>query len=311
MFDNLYFCLQATAPIFFMMVLGYFFRKVGIFKEQMTKGINGFVFTVALPVLVYKELATSDIKEIWDGRFILFCFLATLLSIAIAYSISVFFKGSSKAEFTQGAYRSSAALLGVGIAINLFGDAGMVPLMIIGAVPIYNVTAVFLLSLEGVEQKLDIGVLKKTILGVLTNPIIIAIALGLIRALIPHDLILPKTIGYVSGLATPLGLMALGASFDLKAALRQSGATLMAVFLKLVGFCALLLPLAVFYGYRKDALVAVLIMAGSPTTVSSFVMSKNMGKDGNLSASIVMLTTLLSAFTLTVWLYILKCMALI
>ena len=64
-------------------------------------------------------------------------------------------------------------------------------------------------------------------------------------------------------------------------------------------------------GFRKEELVAILVMLGSATTVSSFVMAKNMGHEGTLTSSTVMLTTLFSAFTLTGWLYILRSFALI
>jgi hypothetical protein len=153
--------------------------------------------------------------------------------------------------------------------------------------------------------------MKKTFIGVLTNPIIIGISLGLIRSLIPVSIIIPKTLDYVSDLATPLGLMALGASFNFSAALKKVGPTVFATFFKLIGFCAIWIPVAIGMGYTHDKLIAVLIMTGSPTTVSSFVMAKSMGYEATTSAGIVMLTTILSAFTLTLWLYILRTLGLI
>lgn len=309
MLDNLVFCLNATVPIFLLMVLGYFFKRIELFTESMTKGLNKFVFKVALPVLVFKELAGSDFHSVWDGRFLLFCFLATLASIVISYIIArLCFKDKSVfAEFIQGSYRSSAALLGVGIVENLYGSAGMVPLMIIGAVPLYNVAAVIILTVSAEEHgKIDGSLIKRTVKGVLSNPIIVGIAIGLVWSLAKLPILFPKTIGYVSNLATPLGLMALGASFELRAAIKKVGPTVIATALKLIGFCAIWIPVAIAMGYTHDKLIAVLIMTGSPTTVSCFVMAKSMGHEGTVSAGIVMLTTLLSAFTLTLWLYILR-----
>ena len=312
MLDNLIFCLNATVPIFLLMVLGYIFKKTNIFNEPLTKGINSFVFKIALPVLVYKELATSDVSEYWDTGFIIFCFLATMASILIAAVFSKIFKDKEiRPEFIQSSYRSSAALLGVGIATNLYGDAGMTPLMIIGAVPLYNVVAVLLLTLGKNKGGIDKKLVKKTLVGVITNPIIIGIVLGLIRAMIPVPILLPKTLESVSNLATPLGLMALGASFDFKEAIGKIGPTALATAFKLVIFTAIFIPLAIFMGYRGQSLIAILIMTGSPTTVSSFVMAKSMGYNGTVSAGIVMLTTLLSAFTLTVWLFMLKSLGVI
>ncbi len=81
--------------------------------------------------------------------------------------------------------------------------------------------------------------------------------------------------------------------------------------MKLVVFAAVFLPPAVWLGFRKEELVAILIMLGSATTVSCFVMAKNMGHEGVLTSSVVMLTTMFSALTVTGWLYILKSFSLI
>ena len=79
----------------------------------------------------------------------------------------------------------------------------------------------------------------------------------------------------------------------------------------MIGFCAVFLPMAVGLGFRGEELVAILIMLGSATTVTCYVMAKNMGHEGTLSSGVVMLTTMLSAFTLTGWLYILRSFGLI
>ena len=82
--------------------------------------------------------------------------------------------------------------------------------------------------------------------------------------------------------------------------------TLVAVFMKLVGFCAVFLPVAAVLGFRNEELIAILVMLGSATTVSCFVMARNMGHKGTLSSGVIMMTTLLSAFTLTMWLDVLR-----
>lgn len=82
--------------------------------------------------------------------------------------------------------------------------------------------------------------------------------------------------------------------------------TLVAVFMKLVGFCVVFLPMAALLGFRNEEMIAILVMLGSATTVSSFVMARNMGHEGTLSSGVIMMTTLLSAFTLTMWLDVLR-----
>ena len=316
MLANLIYCLNATMPIFIMMLIGYCFRRFNIISESFTKEMNSFVFKIALPVLVFSELYEEDFKDVWDTPFVLFCFIATLASIAILAFITVVFKKiDDKAEFIQASFRSSAALLGVGIVQNLYGDAGYVPLMIVGAVPLYNITAVILLTIlkPSGNEKLSKEIIKNTLYGIITNPIIIGIIVGFIASIvkIPNPFIFEKSVHYLANLATPLGLIALGASLDFRSIEKNIGTVITATAFKLVIFCALFLPIAIYIGYRRDKLLAILIMLGSPTTVSSFVMAKSMGHDGQTSAGTVMCTTLLSAFTLTLWLFVLKNMNLI
>ncbi len=313
--DNLMFSLNATVPVFLMMVLGLVFRKLGWLDETFADKMNKFVFMVPLPVLVFEDLATVDFAEVWDTRFVFFCFAVTLVSIGIAAGISYLWKDKSlQGEFIQVSYRSSAALLGVALIQNIYGDAGMAPLMMIGSVPLYNVMAVVVLSFFHPERRgIDGAVMKKTLKGIVTNPIIIAIVLGLLWSAlrIPMPPIMQKTVSGIGGMATPMGLMAMGAAFDVRKAFAKAKPAAAAVFIKLVGFCALFLPAAVALGFRESELVAILVMLGSATTVSCFVMAKNMGHEGVLTSSVVMLTTLFSGFTLTGWIYLLRSFALI
>ena len=313
--ENLIFSLNATVPVFFMMLLGLFFHKIGWIDESFASKMNKFVFLVPLPLLLFEDLATVDFEEVWNIKFVLFCFGATIASIAIASAISFLWKDRRiQGEFIQSSYRSSAALLGIAFIQNIYGSAGLAPLMIIGSVPLYNIMAVIVLSFFQPERKdLDKAVLKKTAKGILTNPIIIGIAAGLLWSAlkIPMPHILSKTISSIGGMATPMGLMAMGATFDIRKAFSKARPAAVAVLIKLVGFCTIFLPAAISLGFRQEELVAILVMLGSATTVSSFVMAKNMGHDGILSSSVVMLTTLFSAFTLTGWLYILKSMGFI
>ena len=105
--------------------------------------------------------------------------------------------------------------------------------------------------------------------------------------------------------------MAMGASFDLRQASQGVRAALGASAIKLVLLSASFLPAAVYMGFRQQQLVAILVMLGSATTVSCFVMARNMGHEGVLSSSAVAITTCGSAFTLTLWLDLIRTLGLI
>ena len=313
--ENLIFSLNATIPIFLMMLLGMLFRKLGWMDEVFAAKMNKFVFLVPLPVLLFEQLATVDFSEVWDIKFILFCFVVTAISITISTLISLLWKDRSiKGEFIQATYRSSAALLGIAFIQNIYGTAGMAPLMIIGSVPLYNIMAVVVLSLfKPGNNSFDKALVKKTLKGIATNPIIIGIVAGFVWSALklPMPLILHKTVSSIGATATPMGLMSMGATFEMKKATSKIKPTLVAVFMKLVGFCAIFLPVAAMLGFRNEQLIAILVMLGSATTVSCFVMARNMGHEGTLSSGVIMMTTLLSAFTLTMWLDVLRSFGLV
>lgn len=313
--ENLIFSLNATIPIFLMMLLGVFFRKTGLLKENMINGLNQFVFKATLPVLLFGDLAKQDFAEAWNGKFVAFCFVVTLVSISLVALMSMALKDKSqRGEFIQGAYRSSAAILGIAFITNIYGNSGMAPLMIIGSVPLYNIMAVVVLSFTKPGQNgMSPELIKKTLKGIATNPIILGILAGALWSVLrlPMPTILTKTVSSLGGLTTPLGLMAMGAAFNWSEAKSGMGPAFAASFMKLIGLCTLFLPVAVLLGFREAELIAILVMLGSSTTVSSYVMARNMGHSGVLSSSIVAITTLGSAFSLTFWLYVLKTLALI
>lgn len=310
--ENLMFSLNATVPVFMMMVFGWFVHKVKLLDERSTAQINKFVFRTLLPALLFMDLSTADFRAVWDTKFVVFCITTTLISVGIACLYSLLNKDKcERGEIIQASYRSSAAILGIAFVKNIYGEATMAALMIVGTVPIYNIIAVITLSLTSSDKnntKSKKALFLNTLKGIATNPIILGIAVGIIWSLleIPQPVILSKSVSYLANMATPLSLIALGASFKFEDAKGKLPVTLGIVFIKLVLFCGIFLPVAVKLGFRGEKLIAILVMLGSATTGSCFVMSKNFGHKGTITAFAVMLTTLCSAFTLTAWLFILK-----
>ena len=311
--SNFVFSLNTTMPVFLMMVLGFFLRRIGLIDDGFASKLNKLVFNITLPVLLFHQLGTTDFVHAWDSRFVLFCFVVTAVTIALVWFLSSWIKSlPERGEFVQAAYRSSAAILGIAYMQNMYGDASMAPLMIIGSVPLYNILAVIVLTLtaETVEPANKDQIFRKTFLSIMKNPIILGVVFGLLWSLsgleFPH--ILDKTLVDIGSVSTPLGLLAMGASVELS---KVSGAmkdSLIAVFIKLFGCCILFLPLAVWIGFRGAQLVAILIMLGSPTTVSSYIMARNMGHEGVLTSNSVILATIFSSFSLTMWIWLLRSM---
>ena len=311
--DNLQFSLNATVPVVLMMIFGYICRKINLLDDHTTAKLNKFTFRAALPALLFIDLSTADFNGVWDGKMVLFCIIVTLLSVGIAIIYSLFHKDKAeRGEIIQAAYRSSAAILGIAFIKNIYGESTMAAMMIVGTVPIYNIIAVAVLAATSPEKtgtdrkKLFLDTLK----GIVTNPIIIGIAVGLLWSVLalPQPAIMMKTVSYLGNMATPLSLIALGASFRKSEAGSRVKVTVGICLIKLVLLCAIFLPIAISLGFRGEKLVAILIMLSSATTSSCFIMAKNFGHKGTITAFSVMLTTICSAFTMTLWLFLMKSM---
>lgn len=307
--SNLIYSINATLPIFLLIILGKVLKTTKIINDEFTKTADRYVFRIALPALLFSDLTENNVGSAFDGKYVLFCFSVTIFSIAVLWGLTEKFMKNEeqKGAFIQGSYRSSAAILGLAFINNMYDSVGMAPLMIIGCVPLYNIFAVIILTLKGDNGGKKPN-MKETFINVMKNPILLSILIALPFALL--NLHFPsfvnKAIGSVANTATPLALISIGASFEGKKALKKMKPTLLASFIKLILLAGLFLPLAVFFGYRNQELMALLVMLGSPTTVSNYIMAKNTGNDGILTSSIIVLTTLLSSLTLTLWIFVLK-----
>lgn len=315
--SNFLFSVNVTIPIFLVMVLGYFLRRIGLLNDNFVTIANKFNFKVTLPFLIFKDLASVDILHVFDLKYVLFCAVATSACFWGVWGLSrVFMKDRTMiGAFTQASFRSSAAVMGLAFIQNIYGASAMGSLMIIGAVPLYNIYSVIVLTFEGdyPEGERDTGKIKQACVNIVKNPIIIAIVLGLIVALFgnPLPVMVNKTVASVAQMATPLALVALGAGFEGRKALTKMKPTLVAAFIKLVAQAAIFIPIAVACGFTGEKLVALVIMLAAPATPSCYIMAKNMYNDGTLTASIVVATTLLASVTLTAWIFLLKTIGLI
>lgn len=322
--NNFLFSINVTLPIFLVMVLGWILRQTGMLDEAFVSTANKFNFKVTLPVLLYRDLSTTDIRSDFDWKFVVFCALATTGCFWIIWLLVKLFlrDRSMRGAFVQAAFRSSVAVMGMAFIGNIYGSSAMGPLMLIGAVPLYNIYAVLVLTFEaqpdpgqqGTEsRKTDAGKIRQALINIIKNPIIIGILVGTAAAYFRVDLpvIADKTIDSVARLATPLALISLGAGFEGRKALAKIRPTLWASAIKLVVQPMVLIPAAAAMGFRGEKMLAILIMLASPATPSCYIMAKNMKNDGILTASIVVMTTLLAAFTLTGWIWLLKSMNLL
>lgn len=310
--ENFIYSVNVTVPIFLVMVIGYLLRQKGMLNENFVTVANKFNFKVTLPFMLFRDISGVDIKAVFDLKYCLFCALASTACFWVIWGgTKLFLKDKSmRGAFVQASFRSSAAVMGLAFIQNIYGTSAMGPLMIVSAVPLYNIFSVIVLTFEGKDAKeaRRTEKIKEACLNIAKNPIILAILAGLVVGLLGIDfpVIVDKTVGSVAQLASPLALITIGAGFEGKKALAKMKPTVAASIIKLVVQPLVFLPVAAWMGFSGEKMIAILIMLASPTTPSCYIMAKNMNHDGVLTASVVVTTTLMAAFTLTGWIFILK-----
>lgn len=316
--DSFVFALNTTMPVFLVILLGWFLRRVGVLNAGFCKPADQYVFKCALPVSLFLSIAKMDVYSDFDLAFCLFCFTVTSIVFLGVWALTSMLMKDKRlvGEFSQASVRSSAAILGVALATNIYGNSGMVPMMVLAAVPFFNVYAVLILQFSPhVDENGNLlppdkngSAVKRAIVNVAKNPIIIGILLGvpfsLLRIKLPT--ILQSTFSTIGGTATPVALLAVGASFSRSEAVKRIKPAVVATAIKLFILPAIFLPIAALFGFKNSEMLAILIMVGSPTTVSCFVMAKNMGHEGVLTSNVVMLATVLSSVSLTLWIFLLR-----
>ncbi|MBQ8719158.1 MAG: AEC family transporter [Clostridia bacterium] len=314
------FSLNAVLPILLLMLLGYFLRRRGFFDDAFLKTANKLVFRVGLSVLLFSNVyAIDSLQDVAWGT-VGYCVLMVLMLFFVGWVCAHCFVKDARRRgvLWQCTFRSNLAVIGMPLAQALGGAAGVAAVSVTNAftIPLFNMLAVLALSAYVGDQKESRsarlrGIGKK----VITNPLIIGIALGFvclgIRALLPvgadgapvfslqYDLpFLYTAIRYLSQLATPLALVVLGGQFRFDVLGSMKREVLLGTFLRILAAPALGLGVAILLSklsiltLGSGDYAALVALFGSPVAVSSAVMAGEMGNDDQLASQYVVWTSI-------------------
>ncbi len=319
MLENLLYSVNAILPIFILVLIGAGLKKRGVVDDSFVEAADKIVFRLGLPAMLFCEVSRSRISDNLDVKLIVFLLISvTAAFFTVSVLCAVFVKDKTKrGALTQGICRSNFAILGVPLAVNMFGDAGgtAIAISMPFVILMFNSYSVVILSIfSGREENRFNG---KTLLSILknvvTNPLIIGVLLALPFMLLEINLptAMDKTLGYISNITTPLALFSLGANFKTDSLKGRVGYAVLGAVGKTIIIPAAALTAAALVGLRGTSLGVVLICFGAPTAVSSYIMAKKMGNDHELAAQILLLSTFICVITIFVGIFILKTLALI
>lgn len=300
--------INAIASIFVMMAVGYGAKRLLRLEKEHVSRFNALVFHTLLPLMLFYNIYKSDIRGGVDLRCLGLALgvLGVLFALTWALVERVERENSQRGVMIQAAFRSNFLLLGMPLIQELCpgADLATVSVMLAIVVPCYNVLAV--VTLETFSRKqIDV---KKVLLGIAKNPLILASAAGIAVNLSGLRLpaFLDSPISQLGSSASPVALLLLGAQFEFQDVRSHRRNLAICTALRLIVFPGAALPLAALAGLRGPEFAVLISMFATPAAVSSFSMAAQMGGNPELAASAVTVTTLLSAATMFLWIFLFK-----
>ena len=291
--QQLVFVGSITLPVFSLVFIGIWLKWRNKIDDDFTVKSSYIVFNLALPVLMFAAIVRTDIAQIGNPRLIIFALAMALLSFAFLWFGSRTFIADRKnlGVFVQGCFRSNLGILGLAFCVTTLS--------------IYALT-----HAASEDSTLNGWLLLK---GVITNPLIVAILLALPFAYWQVSLpdVIMRSIDYLAAMTLPLALICIGGSLSVQALKQTQRLSWAAVIIKLLLMPVVVAVLAYFIGFRGVELGCLILMFGSPTAAASFVMVRSIGGNHTLAANIIALTTLISLFSISIAIYLLKVFALI
>lgn len=319
--DSFLFAVNAVLPIILMVALGYLLRRLGFINADFAKRGNKLVFRVFLPVMLFLNVYNIDASMDIGITYIGYAVIATFIFYFLAILLSGFStkEKNRRAPFIQSVFRSNYALIGIPLAEAFYGKEGAAVAALLSAVsiPLFNVLAVITFAVFADGGKPSI---KKILKGIVTNPLIIGVALGAVMLLVKNLLgsrgitytlsdVAPlyKFLNYLSGMATPLALIVLGAQFEFSAIPGMKREIIISTLMRIVVVPAIAISVAVASGLFSGAHIAAFVaLFGTPVAVSTVPMTQELGGDTALAGQLVVWTTLLSSVTIFLFSFILK-----
>ena len=294
-----------TLPFFALIGLGYLAGRWRFFTPEATGYLTKFVFYFALSAMLFRFASNLSLAEIWDGPFV----AAYLVGSGVVYAIAMgvaFWRGVPVEEAAieaQCAVIGNTGFLGVPMLVVLMGPQAAGPVLMVLAIDLIVFSTIITLIITGVRQgRMSFGIFKALGLGLLKNPMIVSMALGLAWSSTGFPVPAPINdfMALLGGAATPGALFAIGASLASKSAERVQVAAWLS-------FCKLVLhPAAVAFAaisvFKVDPGPAGVMIAAAalPVAGNVYILAQHFGVAPQRVSASILISTTVSIATVTV-----------
>jgi predicted permease len=306
--ENLVVATNAVIPFMVYILLGALAIKLKLVKETFLKELNGVVFKVFFPFIMFNNLYDVDFGKLNGAGYVGFAVAATLALIILAFLLVPLFSKDNRRRgvITQAIFRSNSVLYAIPLAQSVFSEDGasMASIVVAFVVPIYNIASVAILEYYR-GGRVSFG---KLFVNILKNPLIIGAIAGVLFNMLPLTmpdcLVLP--ISELCNMATPLSLFVLGGTLHFSSMKKNALPLAVGTTSKLVAVPALITLIMYAIGFRDSEFFVVFCMFATPVAAASYPMAQSMDADADLAGEYVVITTVLSIVTIFFWILILK-----
>ena len=310
---DLIFSANVVVPIFLLIILGYFLTRIKLWDGHFLKVANEVCFKCLLPVLLFYNVATANIFDVFNLKLIVYvCLCACLLCGLLFLIVPIFVKDKKRrGVMIQGTFRSNFLLFGVPLGLSIGGDEGAVLAAVVASfyVPVINMLSVISLYAFSESEHKSI---KSALIGIVKNPLIIGGVSGLVFSLIRNSIgfempeILDTTLFNIKSAATPVAFLILGGDLKFGNMLKNVKFSILSVLGKTVIIPLVMLTISSLLGFNKLEMAILVAVFATPNAVSSYAMARNYEADYELAGEIITLGTLLSVVTMFIFITMAK-----
>lgn len=306
--------LAIVLPVFGLIAIGFLAARTGLIKDNVGDGLSDFVFTVAVPCLLFKTLATADVPEAspWAYWAVYFCAVIVVWSTAQLVVTRGF--GRDKPTGTVAGFSAAQAntvLIGIPLILTTYGDAGRVPIFLLVAVhlPVMMTAATLSIELGGSQAGNLLETLRRLAVSIFTHPIIIGILLGLAYRMTGFEIpAIPfQIVDMLGSTAVPCSLFSAGMALKRYGLAGDIRITLLVSFIKLIiqPGVVLLLGLLVFH-LPPVWLGTAVLFAACPSGINAYLLANRYGTGVRIASSSIALSTGLAIVSVTGWLWVIS-----
>ncbi|MEM1065705.1 MAG: AEC family transporter [Pseudomonadota bacterium] len=296
--------LLQTLPFFALIGLGFWAGKTGFFSEEATAYLTKFVFYFALSAMLFRFSANLSIAEVLDWTFVgaYLAGTAAIYLLATAVALLVGRKMDEAAVEAQCAVIGNVGFLGVPMLVLLLGEAAIGPVLLVLATDLIVFGSLIVILITGSRDgRMRLGTLATVGGGLLKNPMIVSISLGLVwsATALPIPAPVNDFLEILGAAATPGALFAIGASLATKAAERVSIALWLSfskLFLHPVAVAVSALILFEVEPYAAGVMIAA---AALPVAGNVFILAQHYGVAPQRVSATILISTVLSVVTVT------------